>query len=432
MSELSNYNEASRLKKAEERTMILFEQEEEIFRKLFVVPTLADRVELVKTSPIVKKLMDAILHEYWLCALSTRMKVDLYTTDLTCNLTSKNNRYYSANMSTMIDRHPFVSMHIRNIPRDVLFNLTTEFVDKIAITQQSLRRTEPDILHVDHDDPDMYEKVLTFTEYKFKVWESKKNGTTIVIEDLRDALSKTIPTDVFISCEIGTAMEILNMGHFKGVPVTNKSSVELLGFLRSADIGNTPFDIRNKAIADKITELNDPSYTLPYFDIGPYELAITGSCLVYGIDPKTKDITYLDSVVSKGHTSILEHIPVVFVSNLSISATNQLIRHRHTKMVPLNEDVYGTHVLGDKIPMLVRTNLRELIAITRERTCSRAQKEIRDFADTIVKLLLNSDYAFVVKYMGPKCAVKGVSCTEPCKESRSGYHDDIKISRDNV
>ncbi len=174
---------------------------------------------------------------------------------------------------------------------------------------------------------------------------------------------------------------------------------------------------------------------------------------------KLKDpATTLSHIVSMGHHSVIEHAVFTFsIEGVSRSLTHQLVRHRvasfsqqSQRYVSLNEPDYvvpdtiagnpEAKALYDKLMadiwktynelenlgidkedaryvlpnacttnITVTMNARELIHFFKLRCCTRAQKEIRDLADEMLKLCKSVSPA-IFAYAGPSC-VAG-----PCPE----------------
>lgn len=74
------------------------------------------------------------------------------------------------------------------------------------------------------------------------------------------------------------------------------------------------------------------------------------------------------------------------------------------------EDIANLLPLGMKSTMVMRTNLRHLIDMSRQRMCTRAYWEYRDFMNVLVRELAayDEEYQFVVEhFFGPKCDFLG-------------------------
>lgn len=81
------------------------------------------------------------------------------------------------------------------------------------------------------------------------------------------------------------------------------------------------------------------------------------------------------------------------------------------------EDSANLLPLGMKSKMVLRTNLRMLVAMSRQRMCTRALWEFRDFMDVLCEELsaYDPEYKIIVaKYFGPKCDFQGY-----CSEAKS-------------
>lgn len=164
-------------------------------------------------------------------------------------------------------------------------------------------------------------------------------------------------------------------------------------------------------------------------------------------------IKLIRECIKSGHLSVLEHVSFTFHIVCSRSCSHQLVRHRlasysqqsqryvkysdieyiNKPSLPTNvqdkiakdaEDMY-THLLSQgynaeearvclpnstATSLIVTMNLREIMHFIEERTCSRAEYEIRSIANQILALFdiylpeLRED-------MGPKCKARGY-CTE--------------------
>ena len=196
----------------------------------------------------------------------------------------------------------------------------------------------------------------------------------------------------------------------------------------------------------------------------------------------------INHVIRSGHHSTLEHVSFTFlISGVSRALSHQLVRHRigicysqqsqryctydkgfefvvppsikkneeaHKKFLEIMQtlnhaylDLAITHHIPAEdarmvLPnacctnLTVTVNLRELIHLTDERTCSCAQWEIRQMAQQMAKLIYK-EIPELKEYLGPKCELLGY-CNEsdertcgrkPTKEDalnpRYGYSNDI-------
>ncbi len=169
-------------------------------------------------------------------------------------------------------------------------------------------------------------------------------------------------------------------------------------------------------------------------------------------DDKEKMLNLITKVISSGHYSTIEHVQVSFaISGISRACSHQLVRHRHMsfsqksqryveekgqfkyiipKAIENNEELlkkfndfmkmtstfYREMVeFGVKpedarsiLPnatstsMVASLNLRELIHLCNLRLCTRAQYEIREMTNQMVKCLLEVE-PWLKPYLVPKC-----------------------------
>ena len=155
-----------------------------------------------------------------------------------------------------------------------------------------------------------------------------------------------------------------------------------------------------------------------------------------------------------GHHSVMEHIYFTFkIEGISRACSHQLVRHRHCSFTQRSQrycsetgfsyilppsmkdsafiydmadiaDMYDTY--SEKYPnedaryilpnacatdLYLSCNLRELIHISNERLCSRAQWEIRELVKQMVDLV-HPDLKFMLV---PKCKSGRIICNSPCK-----------------
>lgn len=168
----------------------------------------------------------------------------------------------------------------------------------------------------------------------------------------------------------------------------------------------------------------------------------------------------LNECFKSGHHSVFEHINFTFaIEGISRACSHQLIRHRHCSFsqqsqryvkfdkpkfyepngILCNREAnsiynnflnFAVETYNKLIELEVRPedarcvlpnatltnitmtlNLRELIHICGLRLCSRAQKEIRELIQLMVKEVLASEYHWCKEYLQPKCEITGY-CTE--------------------
>ncbi len=175
----------------------------------------------------------------------------------------------------------------------------------------------------------------------------------------------------------------------------------------------------------------------------------------------------LGKIVGMGHHSVIEHACFTFsVEGVSRSLTHQLVRHRvasfsqqSQRYVPLNEPTFVTphtveedeeclrvynetmetiwaayNKLAEKIPaedaryvlpngcttnITITMNARELLHFFRLRCCNRAQWEIREMADQMLRLCKEVSPTIFAKAGPPcvseKCPEGKLSCGHPRK-----------------
>lgn len=173
----------------------------------------------------------------------------------------------------------------------------------------------------------------------------------------------------------------------------------------------------------------------------------------------------LGKIVGMGHHSVIEHASFTFsVEGVSRSLTHQLVRHRvasfsqqSQRYVPLNEPTFVTphtveedeeclsvyndtmrtiweayNRLAEKIPaedaryvlpngcttnITITMNARELLHFFRLRCCNRAQWEIREMADEMLRLCKEVSPTIFAKAGPPcvsgKCPEGKLSCGHP-------------------
>ena len=174
----------------------------------------------------------------------------------------------------------------------------------------------------------------------------------------------------------------------------------------------------------------------------------------------------LHHAVESGHTSVLEHAVFTFaVEGLSRAALAQLTRHRlasfdvqsqrYVKLenpelvIPetvrssrYREEVENTmrsvmdlyrRMVEDGIPcedaryvtpqavttkLIMTMNARELLHFFSLRTCNRAQWEIREMADRMLKICMQVSPA-IFRYAGPGCVTGKCPEKKPCGQPRS-------------
>jgi hypothetical protein len=315
------------------------------------------------------------------------------------------------NVLTRSAKHPNINNHksvsISGLPRNILFDIITEYKD-LAITQESLRRvklTEVPAYHIGDE-----VKTAQFNEYLrlLDLGESK-------LEDARNAL----PSDV--------ACSVVLSGYD---PMMEKVLQHISD--RLIDTGIEP-NVTRETIPNHRTVLYRYEDEVCEASVGHISTAIKGTSVVYkksAEETAKLDWKYIEGIVKLGHYSVLEHIPVVFTSNMSISATTQLIRHRHMISVKDDEN-QENEVLGTNIKMTHFTNMREIISICSERNCFRAQEEIRSFTRLFRNFIVSiNEYNFMKSLLGPKCTIEctGKICLQPCEH----YGESVSVFDDRL
>lgn len=166
---------------------------------------------------------------------------------------------------------------------------------------------------------------------------------------------------------------------------------------------------------------------------------------------------------NNGHLSVMEHIYFTFkIEGISRACSHQLVRHRHCSFTQRSqryctEDGFGIIVpesiysknqeenyeklmfriegnyiglCASGVPnedaryvlpnacataLYLSCNLRELIHITNERLCTKAQREIRELVKRMVDLVDPAlDFMLV-----PKCQSGRIICNSPCKGGKN-------------
>lgn len=179
--------------------------------------------------------------------------------------------------------------------------------------------------------------------------------------------------------------------------------------------------------------------------------------ICYDSDPKNP-LGLVKHLYKNGHHSVFEHIYFTFkIENISRACSHQLVRHRHCSftqrsqrycsedgflfvepesitsvdemdgynsfMEEVEENYHELVTLG--VPnedarmvlpnacctsLYLSCNLRELIHICNERLCSKAQWEIRELVQEMVKLV-DPELQFMLV---PKCQSGRIICNSPC------------------
>lgn len=189
----------------------------------------------------------------------------------------------------------------------------------------------------------------------------------------------------------------------------------------------------------------------------PIETIAEIASICYDSDPKDP-LKLVKHLYNNGHHSVFEHIYFTFkIEGISRACSHQLVRHRHCSFTQrsqryCSEDGFGIveptsiqnidtkggyYSLMDEITrsyeelqalgvpnedarfilpnacatsLYLSCNLRELIHMSNERLCSKAQWEIRNLVKEMVALV-DSDLSFMLV---PKCMSGRIICNSPC------------------
>lgn len=291
-----------------------------------------------------------------------------------------------------------LAVMIQDAPRERIFKFINEHKEYIAITQESLRRYIPKTFN-----ESSLIAGICFLDYYMKLADGMSP------EDARNYLHASTPTNLYVTIHLYmmSAQQRLNI----------KNDLNDIGKENVIGIKESTPKVLFSDIYSNIDKV--PMHRLR---IGRLSYAIKAANMVYRLNKSLDDYAYLMSIVDKGHFSILEHIPVVVEGKMSVAALNQLIRHRHTKVTVKEYNNERMDLLGSRLEYTLETNLRELLAIISERSCSRAQDEIRFMAENIINSmdlnLLDPDskeLSLLMHHVGPKCFTRNTRCLEPCK-----------------
>lgn len=188
----------------------------------------------------------------------------------------------------------------------------------------------------------------------------------------------------------------------------------------------------------------------------PIETIAQIASICYDSDPKNS-LGLVKHLYRNGHHSVFEHIYFTFkIEGISRACSHQLVRHRHCSFTQrsqryCSEDGFGFitppslsssmdidefesamlrqeehyKLLQSIVPnedaryvlpnacetsLYLSCNLRELIHMSNERLCSRAQWEIRELVQQMV-YCVNADLWFMLV---PKCKSGRIICNSPC------------------
>ena len=190
----------------------------------------------------------------------------------------------------------------------------------------------------------------------------------------------------------------------------------------------------------------------------PIETIAQIASICYDSDPKNP-LGLVKHLYRNGHLSVFEHIYFTFkIEGISRACSHQLVRHRHCSFTqrsqrycsedgfkvilpPSIEKNYSSecdydHIVRDideayaelqnngipnedaryvlpnacETSLYLSCNLRELIHMSNERLCRRAQWEIRELVQQMV-YCVNADLWFMLV---PKCKSGRIICNSPC------------------
>lgn len=192
----------------------------------------------------------------------------------------------------------------------------------------------------------------------------------------------------------------------------------------------------------------------------PIETIAQIASICYDSDPKNP-LGLVKHLYRNGHHSVFEHIYFTFkIEGISRACSHQLVRHRHCSFTqrsqrycsedgfkvilpPSIEKNYSSeydydHIVRDidetyaelqnsgipnedaryilpnacETSLYLSCNLRELIHMSNERLCRRAQWEIRELVQQMV-YCVNADLWFMLV---PKCKSGRIICNSPCEK----------------
>ena len=187
----------------------------------------------------------------------------------------------------------------------------------------------------------------------------------------------------------------------------------------------------------------------------PIETIAQIASICYDSNP-SNPMKLVEHCYKNGHLSVMEHIYFTFkIEGISRSCSHQLVRHRHCSFTQrsqryCSEDGFGfvtpstvdegrfandmedikdwyekyqksgvpnedaRYVLPNacETSLYLSCNLRELIHMSNERLCRRAQWEIRELVQQMV-YCVNADLWFMLV---PKCKSGRIICNSPCEK----------------
>ena len=193
----------------------------------------------------------------------------------------------------------------------------------------------------------------------------------------------------------------------------------------------------------------------------PIETISQIASICYDSDPKNP-LGLVKHLYRNGHHSVFEHIYFTFkIEGISRACSHQLVRHRHCSFTQRSQrycsedgfdyvtpdsikkhayrgsydfEMYETNEFYNSLQhngipnedaryllpnacateLYLSCNLRELIHMSNERLCKRAQWEIRDLVKQMVSLVDPALHFMLV----PKCKSGRIICNSPCKKSK--------------
>lgn len=197
------------------------------------------------------------------------------------------------------------------------------------------------------------------------------------------------------------------------------------------------------------------------FTPNPIEFIAEQASICYDSDPKNP-LALVNHLYKNGHHSVFEHVYFTFsIEGISRACSHQLVRHRHSSPtqrsqrycdedgavfimpesirnneeaekiflelagriekayvdlkaagVP-NEDARSVLPNACSTKLVVSMNLRELIHMSNERLCARAQSEIRNVVKLMVSEVAKADNRLSFMLV-PKCKSGRIICHSPC------------------
>ena len=194
----------------------------------------------------------------------------------------------------------------------------------------------------------------------------------------------------------------------------------------------------------------------------PIETIAQIASICYDSNP-SNPMKLVEHCYKNGHLSVMEHIYFTFkIEGISRACSHQLVRHRHCSFTQRSQRYCSEDDFGYVIPPTIQKNgesdsytlsmnaidwdyamlteagianedaryvlpnacetslylscnLRELIHMSNERLCRRAQWEIRELVQQMV-YCVNADLRFMLV---PKCKSGRIICNSPCEVGRN-------------